>query len=266
MRYALVLEYDGSGFCGWQSQTNGATVQDVVEAALSAVADQATRVVCAGRTDTGVHALAQVVHFDSEVSRPMTAWVRGTNALLPTSVAIRHAQAVSDDFHARFSAIGRHYRYILLNRPQRPGLASGRVGWYHRSLELLPMQAAAAMVVGEHDFSAFRSSECQAKSPVRQLRSFSVRQEGDFFVFALHGNAFLHHMVRNLIGSLVAIGSGKQAPSWMAELLNNRDRSAAAATFSPAGLYLSGVDYDSAWNLKVGAGGTALLHDSLLDD
>jgi tRNA pseudouridine38-40 synthase len=261
MRYALVLEYDGSGFHGWQSQSTGDGVQDALEAALSAVADQPTRVICAGRTDTGVHALAQVVHFDTEVSRPMTAWIRGVNALMPKTVAIHHAQAVDESFHARFSAIGRHYRYVLLNRPQRPGLATGRVGWYHRPLDWASMQQAADMVVGEHDFTAFRSSECQAKSPVRQLRSFVVRQQGAYFVFELHGNAFLHHMVRNLVGSLVAIGSGKQAPQWMAELLERRDRSAAAATFSPAGLYLTAVDYDAAWNLKVGAGGTALVFD-----
>lgn len=233
-------------------------MQDQIEAALSAVADVPTRVVCAGRTDTGVHALAQVVHFDTEAVRPLTAWVRGVNAHLPETIAVVGAQEVAPDFHARFSAVGRHYRYVLLNRPQRPGLMNRRVGWYHRPLDLDSMQAAARQVVGEHDFSAFRSAECQAKSPVRTLYRFSIRQERDLFVFDLHANAFLHHMVRNLVGALLAVGSGKQAAPWLAELLVGRDRSVAAPTFSPAGLYLTGVDYDPQWNLKVGAGGTAL--------
>ncbi len=260
MRIALVIEYDGSSFFGWQSQTDGNTVQDAVEAAISAVADAPIRVVCAGRTDTGVHALAQVVHFDTDAVRPLSAWVRGVNAHLPEAVAVRHAQSVAAEFHARFSATGRHYRYLLLNRPQRPGVSHHRVGWYHRPLELACMQEAGLHVLGEHDFSAFRSAECQAKSPVRTLHQLSIRREDDLFLFDLHANAFLHHMVRNLVGSLIMIGSGKQSPQWMAEILAGRDRAAAAPTFSPAGLYLTGVDYDPLWDLKVGAGGTALLH------
>ena len=259
MRFALVIEYDGSRFLGWQSQSGGETVQDAVEAALSLVADAPTKVVCAGRTDTGVHALAQVVHFDTEAVRPLSAWVRGVNANLPESVAVTHAQVVPEDFHARFSATGRHYRYLLLNRPQRAGLAHHRVGWYHRPLDLDLMLAAARHAVGEHDFSAFRSAECQAKSPVRKLYRFDIGRQDDVYVFDLHANAFLHHMVRNLIGTLTVIGAGKQSSNWMAELLAGRDRSLAAPTFSPAGLYLTGVDYDPAWGMKVGAGETALI-------
>lgn len=259
MRFALVIEYDGSGFLGWQSQTGGETVQDAVEAALSVVADAPTRVVCAGRTDTGVHATAQVVHFDTEAVRPLSAWVRGVNAHLPESVAVTHAQAVPEDFHARFSATGRHYRYLLLNRPQRSGLSHHRVGWYHRPLTLELMREATSHAVGEHDFSAFRSADCQAKTPVRSLYRLDIAQQANLYIFDLHANAFLHHMVRNLIGTLTTIGAGKQSPHWMAELLAGRDRSLAAPTFSPAGLYLTGVDYDPVWKMKVGAGETALI-------
>lgn len=259
MRIALIIEYDGSDFFGWQSQSSGNTVQDAVEAAVSAVADAPTRVVCAGRTDTGVHALAQVVHFDTDAARPLSAWVRGVNAHLPGTVAVRHAQWVSAEFHARFSATGRRYRYLLLNRPQRPGVSHRRVGWYHRPLDLGMMQTAALSVLGEQDFTAFRSAECQAKSPVRTLYQLSIQCEGELFIFDLHANAFLHHMVRNLVGSLIMVGSGKHPPQWMAAILAGRDRSLAAPTFSPAGLYLTGVDYDPVWDLKVGAGGTALL-------
>ena len=260
MRVVLGLEYDGRGFCGWQSQTNGHAVQDAVERAVSAVANAPTRVVCAGRTDTGVHALAQVVHFDTEARRPLSAWVRGVNAHLPPSVAILGAEEVTSDFHARFSAVARRYRYVLMNRPQRPGLLAGRVGWYHRPLDRAAMAAAAACLVGEHDFSAFRAAECQAASPVRQLRQLTVERHGDLLTFDFHANAFLHHMVRNIVGCLVAVGSGKRSAEWVQEVLAGRDRAIAAATFAPDGLYLTGVDYDPAWNVKVGAGEAALLH------
>ncbi len=252
MRIALVIEYDGSGFFGWQSQSSGKTVQDSVEAALSAIAAAPTRIVCAGRTDTGVHALAQVVHFDTDAVRPLSAWVRGVNAHLPDSIAVVRAELVADDFHARFSATGRHYRYLLLNRSQRPGLLHNKVGWYHHPLDLMAIQEAAQNVLGEHDFTAFRSAECQAKSPVRTLHQLAIQREGDMLIFDLHANGYLHHMVRNLVGSLIAIGHGKQRPSWMRALVEGRDRSAAAPTFSPAGLYLTGVDYDPKWNFDVG--------------
>lgn len=259
MRIALGLEYDGSGFCGWQSQAGGGSVQDALEAALAAIADAPTRVVCAGRTDAGVHALAQVVHFDTEAVRPDTAWVRGVNAYLPASVAVRGAQHVPGDFHARFSARGRRYRYILLNRAERPGLMARRVGWFHRRLDVNLMREAAALLIGEHDFSAFRSVECQAKSPVKTLRRADIRRQGDLLVFDFEASAFLHHMVRNLVGSLVYVGKGAHPPAWTGELLAGRDRGRAAPTFEACGLYFAGVDYDPHWQLEVGAGETALL-------
>lgn len=258
MRYALGIEYDGRGFCGWQSQAGGGSVQDAVEAALSRIADAPTRVVCAGRTDAGVHALEQVVHFDALALRPENAWVRGVNAHLPDSIAVRWAQQVADDFHARFSARGRRYRYLLLNRPQRPGLQTGRIGWYHRPLDATTMQGAASLLLGEHDFSAFRAAECQAKSPIKHLRSAKVARYGNVIVFDFDANAFLHHMVRNIVGALVEVGKGGRPPEWIAELLAGRDRRCAAPTFAAAGLYFAGVDYDPVWNLKVGAGDTAL--------
>ena len=257
MRVALGLEYDGAAYCGWQSQAGGGAVQDAVEVAISAVADTPTRVICAGRTDAGVHALEQVVHFDTDVNRPVTAWVRGVNAHLPKDIAVRWAQPVADDFHARFSARGRRYRYLLLNRPQRPGLNAHRVGWFHLPLDLALMQSAATCLLGEHDFSAFRAAECQAKSPVKLLRRASISQQGDLFVFEFEASAFLHHMVRNLVGALVFVGKGKYPPDWLAQVLAGRQRQAAAPTFAADGLYFAGVDYDPVWNLKVGAGDTA---------
>ncbi|MFA4969078.1 MAG: tRNA pseudouridine(38-40) synthase TruA [Sulfuritalea sp.] len=259
MRIALGLEYDGSDFCGWQSQAGGGAVQDVLESALSIVADAPTRVVCAGRTDAGVHALAQVVHFDTEAVRPDTAWVRGVNAHLPDSVAVRGAQPVSNEFHARFSARGRRYRYLLLNRAERPGLMARRVGWFHRPLDADAMAAAAGLLLGEHDFSAFRSIECQAKSPVKTLRRADVTRHGDLLVFEFEASAFLHHMVRNLVGTLVYVGKGAHPSEWVGDILAGRDRARAAPTFEACGLYFAGVDYDPVWQLKVGAGETALV-------
>lgn len=258
MRYAIGIEYDGRAFCGWQSQAGGGSVQDAVELAISRIADAPTRVVCAGRTDAGVHALDQVVHFDTDSVRPDTAWVRGVNAHLPDSVAVRWAQPVRDDFHARFSALGRRYRYLLLNRSQRPGLQAGRIGWHHHPLDATKMHVGASLLLGEHDFSAFRSAECQAKSPIKHLRQASVVRRGDVLVFDFHANAFLHHMVRNIVGALVYVGNGGRPPEWVAELLAGRDRRLGAPTFAAAGLYFAGVDYDPVWNLKVGAGDTAL--------
>lgn len=259
MRIALGLEYDGSGFCGWQSQAGGGAVQDAVESALSIVADAPTRVVCAGRTDAGVHALAQVVHFDTEAVRPLSAWVRGANAHLPASVAVRWAQPVAAEFHARFSARGRRYRYLLLNRAERPGLMARRVGWFHRPLELGWMSEAAGLLLGEHDFSAFRSVECQAKSPVKVLRRAAVVRHGDMLVFDFEASAFLHHMVRNLVGALVYVGKGAHAPAWIGELLAGRDRARSAPTFAASGLYFAGVDYDPIWQLILSAGDTPLV-------
>ncbi|MBU1236138.1 MAG: tRNA pseudouridine(38-40) synthase TruA [Gammaproteobacteria bacterium] len=249
MRVALGVEYDGALFSGWQSQTHGNTVQDVLERALSAVASVPVATVCAGRTDAGVHAVNQVVHFDVEVVRPDTAWVRGVNANLPPAVAVCWARQVSDDFHARFSAKGRRYRYLLLNRPVRPAILQGKVGWYHAPLDLDAMRAAAELLIGEHDFSAFRSSECQAKSPVRMLRMLNIDVQDDVLIFDLEANAFLQHMVRNLIGALVYVGNGRQKPDWVADVLASRDRSKGAPTFDSAGLYLVGVEYEQKWML-----------------
>ncbi|WP_153131403.1 tRNA pseudouridine(38-40) synthase TruA [Dechloromonas hortensis] len=249
MRVALGLEYCGTGFRGWQSQAQGKTVQDALELALQAIAGCKVGVVCAGRTDAGVHASQQVVHFDAPVERPLTAWVRGVNSHLPDGVAVRWAQPVSDEFHARFSARGRRYRYLLLNRPQRPGLWQGRVGWFHGALDLALMQDAAGRLLGEHDFSAFRAAECQAKTPIKTLSRAEVRQCGSMFVFDFEATAFLHHMVRNLVGTLVYIGKGTQSPGWVDELLQARDRKLAAPTFSPDGLYFRGPLYEPQWAL-----------------
>lgn len=249
MRIALGLEYCGSNFRGWQSQTGGRTVQDALQSALTAIAGEPLSVICAGRTDAGVHASQQVVHFETPVARPLTAWVRGVNSHLPEGVAVRWAQPVADEFHARFSARGRRYRYLLLNRPQRPGLWHGRVGWFHWPLDLALMQDAAGRLLGEHDFSAFRAAECQAKSPIKTLVRADVRQQGSLFIFDFEASAFLHHMVRNLVGSLVYIGKGTQPPNWIDALLLAKDRKLSAPTFSPDGLYFRGPIYEPHWQL-----------------
>ena len=249
MRIALGLEYCGTGFYGWQSQAGGGTVQDALEAALATIACEPVSTICAGRTDAGVHALHQVVHFDTGAQRPLTAWVRGVNTYLPAGVAVRWAQPVPEEFHARFSARGRRYRYLLVNRPQRPGLWQGRVGWFHLPLDLDAMAAAATRFLGEHDFSAFRAAECQAKSPIKTLWRADVRLAGGLIAFDFEASAFLHHMVRNLVGCLVHIGKGAQPVSWVDELLACRDRRLAAPTFSPDGLYFGGPLYESRWGL-----------------
>lgn len=247
MRIALVLEYDGGRYCGWQSQPQGCSIQDALEAALSAIAKEKIRVITAGRTDTGVHALYQVVHFDTAAQRPLSAWVRGVNALLPNDIAILWAAEVSDEFHARYSALERRYLYLLLNQPVRPGIHHHKVGWHHSPLELEKMQSAANILIGEHDFSAFRAAECQAKSPIRTMTQLHITRHGNLFVFDLRANAFLQHMVRNIIGCLVYIGKGKYSPEWMYELLENCNRMYAAPTFSAAGLYLADVKYHGDW-------------------
>ncbi len=250
MRYALCLEYDGRGFCGFQSQADGCGVQDAVERALCAVAAGPIGVIAAGRTDAGVHATAQLVHFDTSIERSDTAWVRGTNAHLPAAVAVRWAQPVSNEFHARFSAQARYYTYWLLDRPQRPGLSAGRVGWYHRPLDVARMSQAARALVGTHDFSAFRAAECQAKSPVKTLSDVRIARCGELLRCDFAATAFLHHMVRNLVGALVYVGAGKQPAEWIGALLAGRDRTHAAPTFAPDGLYFTGADYPAAHGLR----------------
>lgn len=244
-----MLEYDGSYYCGWQSQRSAGSVQDALEAALSKIASSDIRVVAAGRTDTGVHASYQVVHFDTQAQRPASAWVRGVNALLPNSIAILWASEIQDDFHARYCARERCYLYLLLNRPVPPGLHHGKIGWFHQTLDLERMQIAAEMLRGEHDFSAFRAAECQAKSPIRNLTKLEITRQGDIIAFELRANAFLHHMVRNIVGCLIYVGKGKYPPEWMEALLNGRKRSGAAPTFPAAGLYLAGINYNAKWEL-----------------
>lgn len=249
MRIALGLEYSGAGYHGWQVQRTGETIQGAVEAALAGVAAGPVATVAAGRTDAGVHATAQVIHFDVEVVRPESAWVRGVNALLPRNISVNWARQVPADFHARFSAEARRYRYCLLNRPTRPGVLAGRVGWYFHPLDAGVMAEAASRLVGHHDFSAFRAAECQAKSPMRNLTRAVVVPAGSFLIFDFEANAFLHHMVRNMVGCLVCIGKGVRPPEWVDELLAKRDRRLAAPTFMADGLYLSGIDYPARWAL-----------------
>jgi tRNA pseudouridine38-40 synthase len=249
MRIALGSEYEGSSFCGWQTQAAGCAVQDRLEAALAQIAGAPVATICAGRTDAGVHALAQVVHFDCDAERLLSAWVRGVNALLPPALAVTWAQPVRDDFHARFSAIARHYRYVLLNHSVRPAADHARVGWFHAPLDVAQMRAAAALLLGEHDFSAFRSAQCQARSPVRTLTQLQIARHGPYLMFDLCANGFLQHMVRNIVGSLIYVGKGRQDAAWIGELLGARERKFAAPTFDAAGLYLAAVDYDAVWGL-----------------
>jgi tRNA pseudouridine38-40 synthase len=249
VRVALGVEYDGSAFSGWQTQLHTSTVQDALERALSSVAGCPVATTCAGRTDAGVHAFMQVVHFDIDVVRPDSAWVRGTNANLPSSVVVTWARPVPDEFHARYSALARRYRYLLLNHPVRPAVMHGKVGWHHAPLNVEAMRIASSFLLGEHDFSAFRSSECQAKSPVRTLHRLEIVVDGDLIAIDIEANAFLHHMVRNIVGALVYVGNGRQPADWMGRILAGRDRSRAAPTFDASGLYLAGVAYGSEWSL-----------------
>lgn len=252
MRVALGIEYDGGDFAGWQLQEDGVrTVQGAVEQALSRVADHPVRVVCAGRTDAGVHATAQVVHFDTRAERTMRSWVHGANANLPKSVSVQWARPVGADFHARFSAQRRSYRYVILNREVRPTFLARRVAWEYRPLDEGLMRQAARALAGEHDFSAYRAVACQAKSPVRCLYELAVRRDRDLVILDLEANAFLHHMVRNIAGVLMDIGAGKQSPAWAREVLESRDRTLGGITAPPAGLYLTGVAYSASFDLPV---------------
>ena len=244
MRIALGVSYRGSAYQGWQSQPGGRTVQDRLEAALAQFADAPVRTLCAGRTDAGVHALNQVVHFDAPVVREPNSWVRGSNRYLPDDIAVQWCQPVPLHFHARNSARGRRYRYLLLQSPVRPALETGLAGWTFHDLDGDAMRAAAAHLIGEHDFSAFRAAACQAASPVKTLRAIRIDRHGAYWQFHFDASAFLHHMVRNVMGCLHAVGSGRQAQGWMAEVLAARRRQAAAPTFAPDGLYFAGPYYD----------------------
>ena len=252
-RIVLGIQYDGAPWQGWQTQPNGQTVQDRLETALGKFTQTRIATTCAGRTDTGVHALEQVVHFDTELDREAGSWVRGVNSTLPPSIAVRWATEVADDplqdFHARFSARTRTYHYLLYNNPVRSPLLAGKAGWVFRPLDLEAMRTAAACLIGTHDFSAFRSAQCQAKTPVKTMVDIQIQRQGDLIIFTLRASAFLHHMVRNIVGSLLFTGLGKQSPAWLAGVLAGRERRHAAPTFMPDGLYLAHIGYDPKWHL-----------------
>ena len=253
MRIALGISYSGSAYEGWQSQLSGRTVQDKLEHALGQFTAQTIRVMCAGRTDSGVHALMQVVHFDTHIERDVASWVRGTNAFLPSDIAVQWARAMPDHFHSRGSAIARRYAYIVLESPVRPSVDAGRVGWIYRPLDGPAMQHAAQHLLGEHDFSAFRAAQCQARTPVKTIRRIDITQRAgsgsNYWRFEFEANAFLHHMIRNIMGCLLAVGQGKKPSSWMLEVLAARRRDAAAPTFSPDGLYFLGPLYEERYGL-----------------
>jgi tRNA pseudouridine38-40 synthase len=247
---ALGISYNGQAYQGWQSQSSGLTVQDKLEAALGKFTSQLrVSTLCAGRTDAGVHGLMQVIHFDTDLQRDTNSWVRGTNAHLPRDIAVHWAHEVPREFHCRASAVSRRYAYIVLDSPVRPSVDSGRVGWVFKPLAIEPMQLAAHHLIGEHDFSSFRASACQALSPVKNLLHIEITRRGAYWRFEFEANAFLHHMIRNIMGCLVAIGQGKYPPQWILEVLAARDRDAAAPTFAPDGLYFLGPRYEAHWGL-----------------
>lgn len=249
MRIALGIEYDGTPYHGWQFQEGVVSVQAEVEAALAKVANHFVRVSCAGRTDTGVHATAQVVHFDTAVQRTERSWVYGANSNLPKSIAVQWARPVAEDFHARFSAVRRRYRYVIFNRHVRPTFLAYRVTWDHRPLDETRMARAAQFLVGEHDFSTFRSYACQAKQPVRTLHRLDVWRDGPLIFMEVEANGFLHHMVRNMAGVLTAVGAGEQEPGWAQQLLEHRDRVLGGVTAPAHGLYFTGVTYPAEFAL-----------------
>ena len=258
MRIALGISYNGQAYQGWQSQLSGLTVQDKLEAALaeftgagpaSNALTQRVSTLCAGRTDAGVHALMQVVHFDTSAKREPSSWVRGVNALLPRDIAVQWACPVPDAFHCRASALSRRYAYVLLESKVRPSVEAGRVGWVYQTLDLPALQEAAMLLIGEHDFSSFRASSCQALSPVKTLHRIDIGKRGAYWRIEFEANAFLHHMIRNIMGCLIVVGSGRQTPTWLAEVLAARRRDIAAPTFSPHGLYFLGPRYAPDWGL-----------------
>lgn len=249
MRVAAIVEYDGSGFCGWQLQDDVRTVQGAVEEAIGVVANESIRVITAGRTDTGVHATGQVIHFDTSADRSPRSWVHGINSNLPRDVAVLWAQEVDDDFHARFRATGRHYQYVVLNRPVHPTWLNGKVTWDYRPLDVERMQVAAEFLIGTHDFSSFRTVHCQAKDPVRELRSLTIQRRDKMVFIHVYANAFLHHMVRNIAGVLMTIGAGERAPEWAQKVLTARDRTLGGITAPADGLYLTSVEYPEHYNI-----------------
>lgn len=251
MKLAACVEYDGTAFCGWQRLSHASTVQASVERALSEVANEPIEAVCAGRTDSGVHASGQIIHFETKAERPLRGWLFGSNVKLPDGIALRWVQPVAEHFHARFSALSRRYRYVILNRWAKPAILKNKVAWYHHALDAPAMHQAAQALVGEHDFSSFRASGCQATHARRYLQSIAVSRLGDFIYIDVVANAFLHHMVRNIVGSLLEVGSGEQKPEWMAQLLVERDRRLAGMTAAAAGLYFVYVEYPAEFGLPV---------------
>ncbi|WP_096669408.1 tRNA pseudouridine(38-40) synthase TruA [Polaromonas sp. AET17H-212] len=249
MRIALGLSYSGTAYEGWQSQLSGNTVQDRLEKALGKFAAQPLRTLCAGRTDAGVHALMQVVHFDTPLQRELSSWVRGTNAFLPRDIAVQWAREVPAEFHCRGSATSRRYAYVLLESPVRPSVEAGRVGWVYRPMDPAAIRTAITHLLGEHDFSSFRAAQCQAKSPVKTISRIEVSQRAGYWRFEFEANAFLHHMIRNIMGCLVAVGQGQHPPDWLAEVRAARRRDVAAPTFSPDGLYFLGPRYEARYGL-----------------
>lgn len=243
MRIALGIEYNGHSFYGWQGQRTLPTIQGKLEEALSLVANEQVFLFCAGRTDANVHATGQVVHFDTRARRHIDAWIWGTNSHLPASIVVRWARQVDYHFHARFTATARRYRYVIYNNPIRPAMLNHRVTWYYYPLDASRMRDAGTHLFGEQDFSSFRSSQCGSKSPMRNVTDFTVMRQGDFVIIEIQANAFLHHMVRNIVGALVKIGSGLKEPDWMLSVLQSRDRRAAAETAPADGLYLTRVFY-----------------------
>ena len=249
MRFAAGVEYDGRGFLGWQRQEDGNTIQACVETALSRVADAPVAAVCAGRTDAGVHAVGQVVHFETSAIRTERAWALGANSYLPPQISIIWVRPVPDDFHARYRALWRQYRYVILNRTMRPGLLKGRVAWRPRPLDADSMALAAAHLLGRHDFSSFRALACQSKSPVRTVLGIEVARQGDFVQLDVRADGFLHHMVRNIAGALIAVGEGERESAWLSDLLACRDRAQCAMTAPADGLYFVHAHYDAVYNL-----------------
>ena len=249
MKFACIVEYDGSDFCGWQRQSHAASVQEAVERAISLVANHEIGIACAGRTDTGVHALGQVVHFETNAQRDMRSWLLGINSNLPNSVVIKSISQMPDDFHARFSALSRTYRYIISNEKVRPALLANRAAWERVPLDETRMQEAANTLVGKHDFTSFRALACQAKSPIREITKLTIQREGSLIILDVTANGFLHHMVRNLAGVLMSIGKNENSPQWTKEVLIKKDRSVAGVTAPPQGLYFLSVQYDPKYKI-----------------
>ncbi|MDC0422751.1 tRNA pseudouridine(38-40) synthase TruA [Methylophilaceae bacterium] len=249
MRIAASIEYDGHSFFGWQRQPEVKNVQSLIENALSSITQSKITIYAAGRTDSGVHALGQIIHFDTNIIRPISAWVKGVNSLLPSSIRVTWAKEVSDNFHARYSALSREYQYLLINNPINSALWASYAGWNFYPLNYDLVHQACTRFIGEHDFSSFRSSECQAASPVRDIYYFDVKQFDDNYIFIIRANGFLHHQIRNMIGAIILVGRELKAPDFIDLLLTQKDRSKAPPTFMPNGLYLTNIKYDDKWGL-----------------